>query len=442
MTSLIDVPAIAAAVWRHRTAGRERVEAFQAAHVRRLVRHAYANVPYYRRVFDRAGLSPADVRSLADLAGLPLTSKLDLRATPVRDLLAAGLEPDRLIEQRTSGSTGQRLVVYRSWLEVRVHHLFRLRALADAGLRPRDRMAHVGLRHPAHARDHKAIGRVLTAAGFGRRAHVDLFATPEEQVLRLRELRPDVLSGYPGALGRLAAHLLDAGIDDIRPRLVLVGAEVLTPPLRRAIESAFAAPVADLYGSHEFNLLGWECPLTGAMHLPDDSLGIEVLVDGRPARAGETGEVVVTALHLRAMPLIRYRLGDLATRGEAPCACGAPWSTLRAVQGRTVDWIHLPDGRVLHPYRLTQEAFQGRSMPVRQYQLAQPAPDQLVLRLVVPPDAPTGAIAAAEAAVRELLGPAVRFTVELVPEIRPEANGKYRLFHIAPESTPVAAVGA
>lgn len=440
MNRMLDVPGIAAAVWRHRTATRERVEEFQAARLRRLVRHAYEQVPYYRRMFDRAGVRPEAIRSPADLARLPLTSKLELRAAPVRDLVARSLDPSTLIEQRTSGSTGQRLVVYRTWLEVRLLHLFRLRAFADVGLRPRDLVGHVGLKHPAHPRDYKAIGRALAAAGLARREHVDLFSTPEAQVDRLRAIRPDVVSGYPGALGRLAAHLLDAGIDDIRPRLVLVGAEVLTPPLRRAIEAAFAAPVADLYGSHEFNLLGWECAITGAMHVPDDSLAIEILVDGRPARPGETGEVVVTALHLHAMPLIRYRLGDLATRGDAPCSCGSPWSTLRSVQGRTVDWFRLPDGRLLHPYRITQEAFAGRALPVRHYQLVQSSPDRIVLRLVVPPDAPTAAIAEAEAAVGALLGPSVRFSVELVPEIRPDANGKYRLFQT--EAAPLAAVGA
>jgi phenylacetate-CoA ligase len=440
MSRLVEVPGLAAAVWWHRTAARERVEAFQAERLRRLVRHAYARVPYYRRLFDGAGVRPEEIHSLADLPRLPLSAKSNYRAAPVRDLVADDLDPARLIEQRTSGSTGQRLVVYRTWLEVRLHHLFRLRALADVGVRPRDLIAQVGLQHSVHPHDHKLIGRALAAAGLTRRVRIDLFSSPEQQAEQLRAARVDVVSGYPGALGRLASHLLDAGIDDIRPRLVLVGAEVLTPPLRRAIEQAFAAPVIDLYGSHEFNLLGWECRVTGAMHVPDDSLAVEILVDGRPARPGETGEVVVTSLHLHAMPLIRYRLGDLATRDETPCACGAPWTTLRSVQGRTVDWFSLPDGRLLHPYRISQGFFAGRALPVRHYQLVQLSPDRIVLRIVVPADAPTAAIADAEAAVQALLGPSVHFSTERVPEIRPDANGKYRLFQAA--AAPAVGVGA
>jgi hypothetical protein len=96
-----------------------------------------------------------------------------------------------------------------------------------------------------------------------------------------------------------------------------------------------------------------------------------------------------------------------------------------------MDWFTLPDGRLLHPYRITQEVFAKRSVPVRQFQVVQEAPDRIVLRMVVPPSAPLDAIGEAEAAVRAMLGPSVAFSSEIVPEIRPEANGKYRLFHPA-----------
>jgi phenylacetate-CoA ligase len=432
MTSMVDVLSLAMALPRHRNLSRAELEAFQARRLQRLVAHAYARVPFYRALFDRHGIQPAAIRTPGDLAQVPVTSKTELRAAPVRDLLVQGHDPARLIEQRTSGSSGQRLTVYRTWLEQRVGHLFRLRAVAEMGVRPRDVTAHVGLHHAPNRRDVKLIGNLARRAGFSRRVLIDLFSSPADQAAQLRAARPDVLSGYPGAIGRLAAYLLDAGIDDLRPRLVLVGAEVLTPELRRTIAAAFAAPVIDMYGSHEFNLLGWECQATGSMHLTDDALLVEVLKDGRPARPGETGEVVVTALHLYAMPLIRYRLGDLATRGDMSCLCGAPWSTIREIQGRTVDWFTLADGRVLHPYQILQEAFAGRTIPARQYQLVQEASDRIVLRLAVPPDAPTGAMLEAETVVRAFLGPRVDFRVEIVPEIAPEANGKCRALRVDP----------
>ena len=81
--------------------------------------------------------------------------------------------------------------------------------------------------------------------------------------------------------------------------------------MRRHITETFAAPVFNLYASNEFNVIAWECQETGELHTCDDGVIIEVLKDGRPAAAGERGEVVGTNLHSFAMPLIRFRLGDI-----------------------------------------------------------------------------------------------------------------------------------
>jgi phenylacetate-CoA ligase len=438
------VPSIAAtvlALTRHGSADRESLRRHQDRLVRRIVRHAASRVPYYQHLFAQHGVRADEIRGAEDLARIPVTRKPELRAAPIHDLLARGLDPDRLIAQKTGGSTGQRLVVYRTWLEQNLLHLYRLRALRSLGVRASDRTAAVGIRHDVHPRDNKWIGHTLRTAGLFRREHVNLFDPPEAQARRLRALAPDVVSGYPGALGRVAAYLLDAGVADIRPRLVLSGAEVLTPELRRTIEAGFRAPVFDVYGCHELNLLGWQCTASGAMHVSDDAVVVELLVDGRPAREGETGEVVVTSLHHYAMPLIRYHLGDLATRGGA-CSCGAPWSTIHALQGRTVDWFTLADGRVVHPYQVLLAAFTGRMPPVRQYQIVQEAADRIVMRVVLPPDFPARDLEQQTGAVRELLGPGATFEFEPVAEIRPGPNGKYRVLYsnVAPRAAEPARV--
>ena len=84
--------------------------------------------------------------------------------------------------------------------------------------------------------------------------------------------------------------------------------------------------------------------MTGEMHLCDDNVIVEVLRDGRRAAVGEAGEVVVTGLHGHAVPYIRYNLGDTADPGDEQCRCGAPFSTLRDLRGRTMDYCLLPGG--------------------------------------------------------------------------------------------------
>ncbi|HEU5170132.1 MAG TPA: hypothetical protein VFU46_06325 [Gemmatimonadales bacterium] len=419
--------AVVSALAGHRRVTRDELDAYQGRLLRRLVRHAYTQVPYYRMLFDRHGLRPDAVRGLADLPLIPISAKDDLRRQRPAAVVARDRDPERLIPSGTSGSTGHPFTVRRTWLEQNLLHLFRLRALRQVGVRAGDRFASIGRQRTPDRRDNKLIGRALHALGIRRRARFDIGLPAAELAERMARLGPDVVSGYAGTLAHLAGHLLDRADTRVRPRLVLTGAEVLTVAMRRLVEQAFAAPVFDFYGSFEFDLLAWECPAGGPLHVCDDGLILEVLVDGRPAREGEAGEVVATNLHAYAMPFIRYRLGDLVTRGPAACPCGSPFSTIREVRGRMVDHLLLPDGRTIHPYQLSWPLIRKSGLPIRQHQLVQERPDRIVMRVVMGPEWPSGRIPPVPAEVSELLGRGVEFRVEPVEEIRCEPSGKYRV---------------
>jgi phenylacetate-CoA ligase len=152
---------------------------------------------------------------------------------------------------------------------------------------------------------------------------------------------------------------------------------------------------------------------------------VEVLRDGQPAEPGERGEVVVTNLHAYAMPFIRYRIGDLATRGAA-CACGAPFSTIGQIQGRMIDYFPLPDGRMLHPYEIVSRLVWGPTEWLKQYQLVQERRDRVVLYAVVAHPAAAEQAERVERTVRPILGQGVEFELRLVDRIPLESTGKLR----------------
>ena len=149
--------------------------------------------------------------------------------------------------------------------------------------------------------------------------------------------------------------------------------------------------------------------------------------DDRAVAVGEWGEVVATSLFSHAMPLIRYRLGDVAVRGPERCPCGAAFSTLLAIRGRTFDAFPLADGRTLHPWDVLQ-AIDSQLGWVKHCQLAQVSREAIELRVV--PSAPPSAAAVArmESAARAALGERAIFHVRLVATIDPEASGKTRPF--------------
>jgi len=411
---------------RHPRATRADIVAFQNERVRRLVPHAYHRVPHYRALFDRNGIKPEDIRTVADLPIIPTTAKRDLQTLAAEEVVARGVDPARLVTHRTSGSSGEPLTIRRSWLEERLLGAFRLRAMHQFGLRPRDR--HVGIVRvrPTDPVNHRVAQRVLQAMGLYRRMTVDCLLEPAEIISALRALRPDVVSAFPGVLSHIAPSVGDDDRRALRLRFIALGGEVATPLMRRQISEAFRAPLFEVYASYEFNLLAWQCRDTGELHVCDDAIVLEVLKDGRPASVGERGEVVATSLHSFAMPFIRYRLGDLVTRGVEACPCGQPFSVIGAVQGRMIDYFPLPDGRALHPYEIVSIVV--RDAPwIRQYRLLQERADRIVLQVVPVTMPSTAELALLEDRVAKLVGREVAFVVTLVPHIALEPGGKFRV---------------
>jgi phenylacetate-CoA ligase len=427
MIGALDVARVFWRAARHRWATREEVVSFQNARLRRLVAHAYANVPYYRTLFERHGVEPGHVRTVADLARIPITSRRDLQTAPLPTLLARGVDPTRLIVHATSGSTGEPLRVRRTWFEERITSAFRLRAFQGSGVRLRDTQVWFVLPRGTDPQNWEGPQRLMRALGFHRKVFLDRRLPPAELVRRLEALRADAIVGTPGTLVRLAAAVAPDEPGTVRPRVVISGGDVLTSTVRQVLADAFGAPVYDMYGSYEFGTIAWECPRAGGFHVADDGVILEVLKDGRPAAPGESGEVVGTQLHAFAAPLIRYRLGDAVTPGEIPCRCGAPFSTLLDVRGRVQDYLPLANGRLFMPKEVTLLSLEHPRPWVGQFQLTQERPDRVVIQIVPLAPPPPGAMEALERATRERLGPGIELEILLVAEIPLEADGKFRL---------------
>lgn len=247
----------------------EELARLQAAQLRRLVSHAYERVPYYRALFAGAGLHPTEIRDASDLVKIPPTSKRDLLEQPPEALVERGVDPETLIVRRTSGASGEPFSIRRTWLEERILTATRRRAMHEVGLRPTHRIALIELHRPVHPRDRQWLSRFLARLGAFRTVSIDCRAPAGEIARLLEKLAPDVVQGFPAVLERVADMLLAAGLRP-RPRLVLLGGEVLTPRMRERISLAFSATIVETYGSHEFNMIACECPEPASSTSPKD----------------------------------------------------------------------------------------------------------------------------------------------------------------------------
>ncbi len=391
--------------------------------LRSTISRAYDEVPFYRALYDGAGVKPSDIRGLKDLERFPPATKTALRAARREELVSRRFDPSALVVTRTSGSTGIPIDIYQSPAENFLFHLIKFRALRAMGLGWRDRT--VRLRNRVYSRP-PVSWRILQEMGFLRQENMDP-DEPGDLVAGLRGLRADVMTGYTGSLARISRKLAGDPDRTLYPRFVVGGAETMTPFFRSEIREGFGCPVLDNYLCTEVGLIAWECPASGLYHVVDDALIVEVLKDGAACGPGEEGEIVVTSLVSRAMPFIRYWLGDSVKIAKEACPCGRPGTTFERILGKTQDFFWLPDGREINPWFVSGHWMDGASW-IRQFEVVQDSPVSMVIRIVADGSPPASELADFTARSRTVLGPGVEFRVEFVPEIPPGPGGKVR-FH-------------
>jgi phenylacetate-CoA ligase len=402
------------------------LEQQRTAALRQLLAHAEQHVSFVARRMRDAGIAAADIRSVRDLAVVPVATKRDYQEAGLREILARDVSPAALVDRSTSGSTGERMIVKRTWAEERLLNAFRWRALRSCGHRVHHRRAVMRFRLTERPRDEPLAIRLARRSGIFPRRVFDGLA-PQADVASVAAFAPQTVSGMTSVVARLA-DAAAAGHLHLRPRLVVTGGELMTAPLRARI-ALLGGEVRDFYGCNELNLIAWQCPAgAGTYHVCDDAHVIEVLgADGREVAIGEQGEVVATSLFSWAMPILRYHVGDVAVRGPDGCPCGAVCSTLLAVCGRTIDDFDLGCGDVLHPWQILN-VVRPRLGWVRQLQLVQQSRGALVLRVIPLREPAPAEIAQIEASARAALGGRARFAVELVDAIAPDPSGKLRPF--------------
>jgi phenylacetate-CoA ligase len=208
---------------------------------------------------------------------------------------------------------------------------------------------------------------------FMRRKFIPAFEMTEESIQRLiatiEKFKPVLMDGYAESLNLIS--LVSSTTATHSPKAVMSSAQQLTDLTIGRIESQFGAKVLDKYGSREFSGIAYQCLNSANHHVQDESYIIEILVDGRIALPGEIGEVVITDLNNFSMPLIRYRIGDLAkaVKQEA-CSCGRSHKQIGEITGRTQALIACKNG-VWLPGTFFAHFFKDYDFAIRHYQVMQ-----------------------------------------------------------------------
>ena len=407
----------------------EAISAIRDARLRETVLYAADTVPFYRDWFRTEGIDPREIRTLADLARLPVVEKELVRAEPQRFLSASPL--GNLAEPFvTSGSSGLRTTIYHDPRSLLANLAYgeRLRVVLAkfTGRAVGKREAWIGYRGSMTA-DMWAFQRrwAIVPIRYDR-LFISLLDSFDDVISAVNDYRPSVIFGFGAYLEVLFRVVAERKLYLHLPQLIVYGAEAMTQEGRSFIEERFGVPVLSDYGAVESFKIGFLCEERAAFHLHEDLCAVRIVDErGREVPAGGSGAMLISNLVNRGTVLLNYRLGDVASISSSDCPCGRRLPLFATLGGRINDDLFVPDGRFIH---FTAVWMVIKNYPaILSHQLVQHESGRFELRLVTVDKAAFDSLAAETARTMEaVLGSGTIVEPTFYESILPGMGGKFR----------------
>ncbi len=384
-----------------------------------LLNHAARCVPFYKDRLSAARISPVEAR--AALRALPVISRADVQTNP-ESFFAQGVEGHRL--DATGGSTGTPLRFRVDAATQRAREASLYWADSLAGWRYGERIAMLW-GSDKDVKTSSQIARANLRWWLDNRRWYNAFNMGPAEMDRfhceMTRFAPHIVVAYAGSMEVFARYLEDRGIKPAYPlRSIISSAEMLTPSARETIERVFGRPVFNRYGNREFGAVAAECHEHNGLHLNERDMIVEI---DSPDPVNEPGRLIVTYLHNRAMPFIRYDTGDLARFAPATaCPCGRLTPRLAALVGRASDTIRTATGKLIHGEFFTHLLYSARH--VREFQFVQETLNTYRLLLVASEREPPEREAKWRADILEEVGADACLEIEYVDRIPVLPSGK------------------
>lgn len=316
---------------------------YQTQKLEELVKHANENVPYYKKVFNKSGLNYNDISDHENYSKLPFLTK-DIIRNNQNDLLATNIDKKYARPNATSGSSGSNLKFYSDRSNLNGQAML-FRNIEWMGLNYFDRKVivwgaswDVNLSNKLIPSIKKKMKNQIILSGYqlsdkmmGNYYHI------------ISDYKPSLLRSYPSILYTLAEYFEKNNISYI-PEAIESAGEKLLPFQRAKIEQVFKTKIFDFYGARDIPLIAQECEKHHGLHVMMENVLLEVVDEqGTPIEEGE-GDLVLSHLHNKVMPFIRYKIGDRARISKRNCSCGRNLPLIEEVIGRTFEIIEFPNG--------------------------------------------------------------------------------------------------
>lgn len=404
----------------------EQTRAIQVSKLKKIIRHATENCPYYERKFAAVDLPVDGICDVSDLAKFPLLEKQDIQQH-CESMVAKNWPKSDLIANYTGGSTGEPLPLYLNLDRRCQRDGGAWRHNGWAGAKLGDKIAYVwGAAFDIPA---DSLKQRIRNALVDRTLYLNSGDLTEQNMLlfheSLKKFRPVAIIAYARSLALVARFYKQKGLDVYQPQGIITSAETLSEEDRHVIEEVFGAKVFNRYGCREVSVIASECEEHDGMHTMAECLIVEVVdAQGKPCAPGEIGSVVVTDLFNYAMPLIRYRVGDMAALKEGACPCGRGLPMLERVEGRVTDFLVGNDGRLVSGVYVGTYLI-GKCPTLGQIQVLQERAGELFFKVTQQPTENEQRFIVDTA--KQMLGEDTLIDIEHVAEIPKSRSGKLLL---------------
>ena len=342
-----------------------------------------------------------------------------------------------MFQMTTSGSSGTPLRVYRSAVDEAALSATWFRVYQAYGCSPFNSELNIGRNTPSAK--HGPM-RLLRKAGFlPQSMTVSSLAPVEEMAALAARLAPDIIGGYAAAVQSLAEYACERPFLRRPPKLAICSAMEVSQLCLDVIAQGFQSPVANVYVTNDAGVLAWSCPEdSSVLHTNDDVVMFEFVDEkGQTVPDGQQGELVITPLHIHGMPLLRYRIGDVAARVPGRCHCGRGLGRMTKVAGRSSHIVRSPTGKILMSTHVGLAFGRvGAETWVARYQAREQELGRLQVRIVArraPTETERHALLASFAAVLE---GEFQVELEIVDDLPLAPNGKFQ--YLVPRSSQAA----
>jgi phenylacetate-CoA ligase len=399
----------------------DRLQALQLERVREAVSYAFAHCPYYREAWGRL----PRIDSLADLAQIPLLPKQAVRER-LHEIRSDEYALTSLVAAKTGGSTGRALDLY---FDVRCQEWRNAAALRSdgwAGWRPGMLLAALWGTPSLPTTLKERIRNALHDRVF----FLDTMKLNDDSMgafaRELTRREPGALFGHAHSLFVFARFIEEHGLAVPQLQAIIATSMMLLESERVVISRVFRCPVTNRYGCEEVGLIACECEKHSGLHVNAEHVHVEILrADGAPAEPGEEGQIVVTDLINKGMPLIRYAIEDMACWSNRSCECGRALPLIERIVGRVADFLRRRDGSLVAGVSLVEKTV--TAIPgLEQLQIVQAEMTRFELNLVASDGFDETSQSRLRTVLHDVFGNDVEVQLNRMARIPQERNSKYR----------------